>query len=73
MRSGGDGESESLMNRLLEPHPLVDFMGMGGIQKVGLDGKKCLLKTICEANSPHTRNNYGILTLPFRMFYPCVP
>lgn len=66
-RSQGEANSEALLDRLLAPQPLVDFMGTKGLQRVGLDGRKCLLKTICVANRS---NKYGLLGLPFQIFFP---
>lgn len=38
--------------------------------QIGLDSTKCMQKTICEAHRSPKNKKYGLLVLPFQMFFP---
>lgn len=61
-------ESSGILNNLLAPKNAINLMGADLSNQIALDADKCVKKTICEAHRSPQR--YGLLSLPFRMFFP---
>jgi len=71
----GFGEDENDSDNWL----ISNLMSVDQVQKVfdeefrddiGLDRTKCLQKIICEAHRAPKNQEYGLIALPFQMFYP---
>lgn len=64
-------DPQPILGRLLQQQPMVDFMGTGNKQRVGLDPRNCLLKSVCVANRLSLSKEYDkMFVLPLQTFYP---
>ncbi|CAL8091136.1 unnamed protein product [Orchesella dallaii] len=67
-RSMEDGEG--ILDSILKTEPLARLIKNDYHKKIGLEPEKCLKKTICEAHRSPQNKRYGMLAVPFQMFYP---
>lgn len=65
-RSNEDG----IISRFLQTKPIARLIRNGDLKKIGLEPEKCVQKTICEAHRTPENKKYGMLALPFQIFYP---
>lgn len=67
-----EGGTQGILNHLMSSTPIFNLMGADLQHKIGLDSTKCLQKTICEAHRSPRNKHYGLLALPFQIFFPWV-
>lgn len=59
-----------ILETLLKTEPLATLIKQGFHKDIGLEPEKCLQKTICEAHRQPKNKEYGMMAVPFQMFYP---
>lgn len=59
-----------IISKILRTDPIASLIKNGMHKKIGLEPEKCLQKTICEAHRAPENKRYGLLALPFQIFYP---
>lgn len=70
-RSNQDND-DGIIATILKTEPLAKLIRNNVHKQIGLEPEKCLQKTICEAHRSPKNKEYGMLALPFQMFYPYV-
>lgn len=65
---GRSNDRNGILNNLMANNKVFNFMNADLSNKIGLDTRKCLQKTICEAH--RTPKKYGVMATPFEMFFP---
>lgn len=70
-RSNQDND-DGIIATILKTEPLAKLLRNDVHKQIGLEPEKCLQKTICEAHRSPKNKEYGMLALPFQIFYPYV-
>lgn len=63
-------ESAGIFSQILAQEPMASLIKKEMHKKIGLEPEKCLQKTICEAHRAPKNKKYGLLAVPFQIFYP---
>lgn len=63
-------EDEGIIGNILKSEPLARLLKEGVHKEIGLEPEKCMQKTICQAHRSPRNKEFGMMALPFQMFYP---